>query len=249
MLPNTRARRHRATVDDLDLDGRPRDRRAHRTSGRPRRARRTDPEPRHARTLRCIFAVIRYGASRKHTCIGHGVASNVRIRSTALSRTADFSCRQRACERPGEHRGEIVDGIRTGARWRVRLGVITAMVLVTGGAGVSITSPNPTSIADALTVHTTNATVHSSAAPLVAPVVAVVATPSGHGYWRVASDGGVLHRRRRALLRIGNAHLARRDRRHGRDIERARLLARRSARWCVHVRRRAVQGLDGRASS
>ena len=66
------------------------------------------------------------------------------------------------------------------------------MVLVVGGAEVSMPRPGARSIADALTVHPTNASVHSTAAPLMAPVVAVVATPSGHGYWRAARDGGVI---------------------------------------------------------
>src|SRR5262245_5481810 len=38
----------------------------------------------------------------------------------------------------------------------------------------------------------TNATVASQAIPLAAPVIGLTATPSGHGYWRAARDGGVL---------------------------------------------------------
>ncbi len=48
-------------------------------------------------------------------------------------------------------------------------------------------------VAHAIEVGPTSATVSSvSALTLKAPVVGVVATPSGHGYWRVARDGGVL---------------------------------------------------------
>src|SRR5262245_33863314 len=38
----------------------------------------------------------------------------------------------------------------------------------------------------------TNATVTSQATQLAAPVIGLTATPSGHGYWRAARDGGVL---------------------------------------------------------
>jgi uncharacterized protein YkwD len=43
-----------------------------------------------------------------------------------------------------------------------------------------------------LAVQSINATLSSSSKALAAPVIGVVATPSGRGYWRVATDGGVL---------------------------------------------------------
>jgi uncharacterized protein YkwD len=79
-----------------------------------------------------------------------------------------------------------VDGIRKGARWLVRLSTATALLLT----GVAATTPS-VSPAGAATVKV-NATVSSSVAALAAPVVGVAATPSGHGYWRVAKDGGIL---------------------------------------------------------
>ena len=48
------------------------------------------------------------------------------------------------------------------------------------------------------------------------PIVGIAATPTGKGYWLVASDGGVFSLRRRALPRLDRRHAAQpADRRHG----------------------------------
>jgi Cysteine-rich secretory protein family len=47
-------------------------------------------------------------------------------------------------------------------------------------------------VAPTIVVESINATVSSASVQLAAPIVGVIATPSGHGYWRVARDGGVL---------------------------------------------------------
>jgi len=60
--------------------------------------------------------------------------------------------------------------------------------MVTGSAAALTTG---TAYA-ASTVHATNASVQSIAMSLAAPVVGLAATPTGHGYWRVGADGGIL---------------------------------------------------------
>ena len=76
-----------------------------------------------------------------------------------------------------------------------------------------------------------------AAQTLAAPVVGVAATPTGHGYWRVAARRRRAHRGRRALLRLGGRQAARRDRRHGHHTDRSRLLARRPQRRGLPLRR------------
>ena len=74
------------------------------------------------------------------------------------------------------------------------------------------------------------------------PIVAMAASPTGRGYWFVASDGGI--------FTFGDAHFVGLDgwraavlprHRHGRDARRARLLARDAGRPGVLVRRRDLQ--------
>ena len=75
--------------------------------------------------------------------------------------------------------------MRHGTQGCVRFAAAIALVC----AGFS-TAPT---VAAAIEAPAINATVSSvSAQTLRAPIVGVVATPSGHGYWRVARDGGVL---------------------------------------------------------
>ncbi len=78
------------------------------------------------------------------------------------------------------------------AHRRVRLSLFTTTVLAVCATAASITTPSATTSAYASSTRRTNASVSSGALPLVAPVVAVAATPSGRGYWRAARDGGVL---------------------------------------------------------
>ena len=72
----------------------------------------------------------------------------------------------------------------------------------------------------------------------------MAATPTGHGYWLVASDGGIFtfgdatfHGSTGAI----DAEAA--DRRHGRHADRQRLLARRRRRRHLHLRRRRLPRL------
>ena len=75
----------------------------------------------------------------------------------------------------------------------------------------------------------------------------MAATRTGHGYWLVASDGGIFSVRRRGVPRLDRRHQAEgSDRRHRGDTERERLLARRVRRRRLRVRRRRVPRLDGR---
>jgi len=63
--------------------------------------------------------------------------------------------------------------------------IVVTAVAVAGSIGLQPTTP-----ATAAPVH--NATTSSVALALAAPVVGLAATPTGRGYWRAASDGGVL---------------------------------------------------------
>ena len=83
--------------------------------------------------------------------------------------------------------------------------------------------------------------------PLAAPIVAIVPTADGHGYWLVGADGGV--------FAFGDAHFhgsadepaaGEPDRGRGRHGVRARLLARRRRRRRVRLRRRALPRLRAR---
>jgi uncharacterized protein YkwD len=85
-----------------------------------------------------------------------------------------------------------VERIRTSAHRPVRLATVTTTVLAACATAATIATPIATTTAYASTTQRTNASVSSASAPLTAPVVAVAATPSGRGYWRAASDGGVL---------------------------------------------------------
>ena len=76
------------------------------------------------------------------------------------------------------------------------------------------------------------------------PIVGMAATPTGHGYWLVASDGGIFRFGDAASRLDRRSELEPADRRHGRDADRARLLARRVRRRHLHVRRRALLRLD-----
>ena len=80
--------------------------------------------------------------------------------------------------------------MRTSAHRRVRLGTQTTTMLAACVVAAALLTPVATTSASASTQ--TDASVSSGAIPLVAPVVAVAATPSGRGYWRAARDGGVL---------------------------------------------------------
>jgi uncharacterized protein YkwD len=80
--------------------------------------------------------------------------------------------------------------MRTSAHRRVRLGTQTTTMLAACVVAAALITPVATTSASASTQ--TDASVSSGAIPLVAPVVAVAATPSGRGYWRAARDGGVL---------------------------------------------------------
>ena len=85
-------------------------------------------------------------------------------------------------------------------------------------------------------------------APRGSPVVGIAPTPTGKGYWMVASDGGIFS--------FGDAHFygslgpdgtAVTDHRDGRDEDRSRLLDRARRRRSVRFRRRAhLAGRPGR---
>ena len=61
---------------------------------------------------------------------------------------------------------------------------------------------------------------------LTQPIVGMAATPDGRGYWLVASDGGVFAFGDAPFFgSTGNLTLLRPSRRHGRDADRARVLA------------------------
>jgi uncharacterized protein YkwD len=66
----------------------------------------------------------------------------------------------------------------------LRLTTVTAIAV----AGTVAVAPSATPA----TSTRTNASVTSRAAALAAPVIGIAATPTGKGYWRVATDGGVL---------------------------------------------------------
>ncbi len=80
--------------------------------------------------------------------------------------------------------GWIVERIGSHTRRGLRCLVVASLAVV----------GSITTISDArgLTIQRTNATTTSLAVHLNAPVVSIVATPSGRGFWRVARDGGVL---------------------------------------------------------
>ena len=81
------------------------------------------------------------------------------------------------------------------------------------------------------------------------PIVGMAATPSGDGYWLVASDGGVFwFGDARFHGSTGGQHSEPPDRRDGRDAERQRLLVGRVRRRGVLLRRRALRGIDRPAS-
>ena len=73
------------------------------------------------------------------------------------------------------------------------------------------------------------------------PIVGIAATPTGNGYWLVASDGGIFSFGDAALPRLHRRAPAQpTHRRHGRDPHRQRLLARRLRRRHLQLRRRGV---------
>ena len=75
------------------------------------------------------------------------------------------------------------------------------------------------------------------------PIVAMAASSSGHGYWLVASDGGVFAFGDARVLRVdGRQAPEPADRRLRADEDGPGLPARRSRRWCVRLRRRATSG-------
>ena len=58
----------------------------------------------------------------------------------------------------------------------------------------------------------------AGALPLQAPIVGMAASPSGSGYWLVASDGGVFNYGDAGFFgSAGSLHLNAPDRRHGGD--------------------------------
>ena len=72
------------------------------------------------------------------------------------------------------------------------------------------------------------------------PIVGMASTPTGNGYWLVASDGGIFAFGDAAFHgSTGAMHAEPADRRHGRDAHRRRLLARRLRRRHLLLRRRA----------
>jgi hypothetical protein len=76
-----------------------------------------------------------------------------------------------------------MDGIRQRAQRNLR--VVAATVLAIAGLSAAPSA--------AIAVDAINATIGSATAvQLAAPIVGVVATPDGRGYWRAARDGGVL---------------------------------------------------------
>ena len=90
----------------------------------------------------------------------------------------------------------------------------------------------------------------TGAHPLNKPIVGMAATPTGHGYWLVASDGGIFtfgdarfygstgaHPLNKPIVGMAATPIG------------PRLLAGRVGRWDLHVWRRALLRLDGRASA
>ena len=78
----------------------------------------------------------------------------------------------------------------------------------------------------------------------MSPVVGMAATPSGHGYWLVASDGGIFSFGDAEVLRLHRRHAPQRpDRRHGRDRRRAAATG--SARETAASSRSATRGSRG----
>ena len=77
------------------------------------------------------------------------------------------------------------------------------------------------------------------------PLVGLARTPSSHGYWEVAVDGAVSHSATRASSDRWVASPEPADCRHRRDRDRSRLLARRSRRRHLRVRRRTLLRIDG----
>jgi uncharacterized protein YkwD len=75
---------------------------------------------------------------------------------------------------------------------RIEICARRAVRFVSVAALLSASCIASTAPAHSLTVTQTNASVTSISVHLNAPVVAVVATPTGRGYWRAAADGGVL---------------------------------------------------------
>ncbi len=81
------------------------------------------------------------------------------------------------------------------------------------------------------------------------PIVGMAATPDGGGYWLVASDGGIFaFGDARFFGSTGSIALNKPVVGMAATARRRRLLAGRLRRRHLHVRRRAVLGLDGRAS-
>ena len=71
------------------------------------------------------------------------------------------------------------------------------------------------------------------------PIVGMASTPTGNGYWLVATDGGIFSFGDAALLRLHRRHAPQpADRRHGRHAHRQGLLARRQRRRHLRLRRR-----------
>ena len=82
------------------------------------------------------------------------------------------------------------------------------------------------------------------------PIVGLVPTPDGQGYWLVASDGGVFSFGDAVVLRIeGGTHAEPAHRRHGRHQGWPRLLAGGGRRRRVQLRRRPLLRFAGRQAS
>ena len=84
--------------------------------------------------------------------------------------------------------------------------------------------------------------------PLNKPIVGMAATPDGKGYWLVASDGGIFSFGDAGFFGSTRGPAAQQaDRGHGRDARRPGLLAGGLRRGHLHLRRRPLLRLDGRA--
>ena len=88
---------------------------------------------------------------------------------------------------------------------------------------------------------------HEQGQALNGPIVGSIATPTGRGYYMVASDGGIFTFGDAHFYGSTGAHHAQpaRDRSRA-DRRQSRLLARRLRRRHLHVRRRPLPRLDGR---
>ena len=81
------------------------------------------------------------------------------------------------------------------------------------------------------------------------PIVGIASTPTGHGYWMVAADGGIFSFGDADFLGSTGAIDAQpADRRHGRHPHRQRLLVRRRRRRRLLLRRRATSSAPRRTA-